>query len=174
MAAPFHFHKHLSDCVVCHPDRGNCSSQPVCMYSPGDSQMHLSFQLFCTSNLLQMYRPLVQHIFRMSNISRKSKMYFALFTSAFCLLHPSYKHGNEDMCHASCTLGASSMIMPGHHKLQCRVSRFHLENISHQEKKTSPEKPECLAASAILGIAIFYVESRDRMHCAVLPVWDSA
>lgn len=46
--------------------------------------MHMSFQLFCTANLPQMFRPLVQHIFRMSSISRRYKMYFSLFATAFC------------------------------------------------------------------------------------------
>lgn len=133
IAAPFHFHKHLSDCAVCHPNMDNCSFQPVWMSSPGDSPMRMSFQLFCTSNLLQMFRPLVQHIFSMSNTSRKSEMYFSLF-------NPFYKHGNEEMCHAYCTLGASSMIMPGHHKLQCRVFRFHLENIACQGKREAQKK----------------------------------
>lgn len=41
-------------------------------------------------------------------------------------------------------------------------------------KKTSPEKPTCLAAPAISGIAIFYVENWDSMHRAQFPARVSA
>lgn len=91
-----------------------------------------------SSSLHQIYCKCLDHwcsTFLGCPTSRKSKTYFALFISDFCLLGPSYMHSNEDMCHAYWTLGTSSMIVPGHHKLKSRVFKFHLENISHWEKR---------------------------------------